>query len=87
MTALGASSSSPDSLTEDNLLPVYCPWLTVHDFLKGRATYCTPCLSPLPVFPEYIADIQEISAKNNGGHLTRRKQASVGWSQAHGRDA
>lgn len=29
------------------------------------------------MFPEYIADIQEISAKNNGGHLTRRKQASV----------
>lgn len=33
-----------------------------------------PYLSPLPMFPEYIADIQEISAKNNGGHLTRRSK-------------
>lgn len=33
-----------------------------------------PCFSPLPMFPEHIADIQKISAKNNGRHLTRRSK-------------
>lgn len=87
MTALGASPLLLTALQRT----IYCLF-TVHGSLcmtssrAGPHTATAPPLSLLPMLPEHIADIQKISAKNNGRSTSDpKKQASMGWSQAHGR--
>lgn len=78
----------PPPLLTASQRTIYCLF-TVHGSLyttSSRAGLHTapPCLSPLPMFPEYIADIQEISAKNNGGHLTQRSKRPWGGVRHRG---